>query len=99
MSYFNTATLKVRNLDQSIAMLALMNGLQKNDFKKLLTKIYPKDLTRMLARAKMYVQIEEAFMPKEAPSISTMGGGKKKQDDRKFSPRHEERSRPHSRPP
>lgn len=48
------ATLDVCNLDQSVTMSALMSGLQRNDLKRSLTKIYPRDFVGMLARTEKY---------------------------------------------
>ncbi|XP_073104419.1 uncharacterized protein [Elaeis guineensis] len=43
VSRFNAATLEVHDLDQSVAMSAMMSRLQKNDLKKSLLKTYPRD--------------------------------------------------------
>lgn len=48
VSHFNVATLEIHNLDQSIAMSALVKGLLVNDLKKSFAKTYLKDFTRML---------------------------------------------------
>ena len=58
---FNTMTLEVRNLDQLIAMAAMMDGLLKNDLKKLLIKTYPRDFLDMLVHIEKYAHTEEAF--------------------------------------
>ena len=60
IDHFNAVTLKVWNLDQSVAMIALKVGLLRNDLLFLLKKKYPKDFTKMLERAKKYIHTEEA---------------------------------------
>ena len=51
---FNTTTLEVQNLDQSVAMAALKGGLQKNDLLFSLEKKYPRDFADLLAWAEGY---------------------------------------------
>lgn len=67
VSHFNATTLEVRNLDQSIAMLALASNLQKNELEWLLTKTYLGDFARILAQAKKYARTEEAFILEKNP--------------------------------
>lgn len=69
ISCFNMATLEVCNLDWLVAMSVLMSSLQKNDFKRLLIKTYPRDFMNMLAWAKKCVRIEDTFMQKEPPPL------------------------------
>lgn len=52
-----------------------MKVLLKNDLKKILAKIYPKDFAGLLVQAKKYAWIEEDFMLEEDPPASTLGGG------------------------
>ena len=61
VSCFNTSILEVRNLDQSVVITVLMDGLLKNDLKRLLIKSFPQDYARMLDRAIKYSNLEEAF--------------------------------------
>ena len=61
MSRFNIAALEVNNLDQSIAMVVLKEGLLKNDLLFFLEKKYPRDFTNMLAQAEGYARAEKAF--------------------------------------
>ena len=62
---FNVAVLEVRNLHQSVAMVALKGGLQKNDLLFSLEKKYPRDFANLLARAEGYARAEEAFKMKD----------------------------------
>ena len=48
MAHFDKAMLEVHDLDHSIAMSAMMDGLLKDDLKKSLTKTYPRDFSDML---------------------------------------------------
>ena len=66
---FNAAALEVRNLDQSVAMAALKDGLQKNDLSFFLEKKYLRDFTDLLAWAEGYAQAEEAFNLKDKEAI------------------------------
>ena len=52
-------------MDQSIAMAALKDGLQKNDLLFFLKKKYPRDFADLLARAEGYVRAKEAFKMKD----------------------------------
>lgn len=54
ISYFNMAILEVCDLNQLVVISILINRLQKNDLKKLLIKIYPRDFADMLARVEKY---------------------------------------------
>ena len=45
------ATLEVCNLDQSVVMSVMMDGLLKNDLKKSLMKAFARDYPNMLTRA------------------------------------------------
>ncbi|XP_010906743.1 uncharacterized protein [Elaeis guineensis] len=58
---FNTVILEVRNLDQSITMAVLKDGLLKNDLYYSLEKTYARDFADMLARVEKYARTDEAF--------------------------------------
>lgn len=70
-------TLEVHNLDKSITLSALINGLQKNDLKKSLIKTYPQDFANILAQAEKYTWIENTFIQEDIPVTSLLGGGRK----------------------
>lgn len=57
----------------------------KNDLKRLVTKIYPQDLTNMLAQIEKYAQMEDAFIEEEAPTTSILGSGERTKIDREHS--------------
>ena len=83
MSHFSMATFEVRDLDQSIAMIALKGRLQKNSLVFSLKKKYLKNFTEMLDRTKKYIRAEEAFK-KHGILIDVMTD--KKKEDPKLSP-------------
>ena len=62
--------LEVRNLNQSVAMPVMMDGLLKNDFKKLLVKTYPRDYFDLLVPTEKYARMEEVFT--EEASVSSI---------------------------
>lgn len=61
LSYFNMATLEVQQLDQSMAMIILNSGLQRNAFLFYLEKTYPQSFTKMFTWVKKYGNVEEAY--------------------------------------
>ena len=90
---FNMITLEVRDLDQLTTMVMIMDGLLKNNLKKLLIKTYLQNFLDMLAHAKKYAHTEEAFA--EETPISSVAIGQNKE----CSPRGEERNPQHSQSP
>lgn len=54
-SRFKAAMLEVRGLEPSISMLALKKGLHEGSFYFSLSKKFPRDLPKLLARAKKYI--------------------------------------------
>ena len=70
------ATLEVYDLDQSTAMAVMMDGLLKNDLKKLLTKTYPWNFSDMLAYAKRYARWRRLLQKKPLPVLEWQVGTK-----------------------
>lgn len=68
LSHFNTVTLKVCNLDQSITIMVLKSGLQNNAFIFFLEKTYPKSFIEMPIRMERYTNSKEAY---DAQLVST----------------------------
>nr|XP_010917693.1 RING-H2 finger protein ATL81-like [Elaeis guineensis] len=68
--------LEVRVLDLSITMSMMMDELLKNDLKKSLIKIYPRDYPDMLVRAEKHAHTEEIFTEDGTPIRSVVVGGK-----------------------
>ena len=56
-------------------MAALKSGLQKNDLLFSLEKKYLRDFTDLLARAKRYTHVEEAFKLKDEEAIEEQQAG------------------------
>ena len=83
MSYFNAATLEMHDLDQSIVMTTMKDGLQKNSLFFSLEKKKSKDFIEMLDWAEKFVRAEEAF-EKYGTSINVTIEAKKK-DPKLFS--------------
>lgn len=61
ITYFNTVTLGVRNLDQAVTISVLKGGLQSSQFLICLAKCFPQDFSNMLVWAKKYASTEEAM--------------------------------------
>ncbi|OMO62054.1 Retrotransposon gag protein [Corchorus capsularis] len=63
---FNAEALQVKDLDQSVAVAALMNGLRDDEFqfKFSLSKKPPKTLSELLLRAEKYINAEENMAAK-----------------------------------
>ena len=79
--------LEVQNLDQFIAMAAMMSGLLKNDLKKSLIKIYFWDLPDMLAHVEKYARMEEIFAD-DTPVSSAMAEPNRERHPRREEKRH-----------
>ena len=75
VNHFNTAVLEVRNLDQSVAMVTLKSGLQKNDLLFFLKKKYPRAFADLLAWAEGYARAEEAFKLKDEEVVMERQAG------------------------
>ena len=67
---FNVAILEVHDLDQSVAMASLKDGLLKNGLRYSLEKTYPYDFIDMLAREEKYAKEDKAFEG-EPPMVPT----------------------------
>ena len=61
ISRFNATILKISDLDQMIAMMAMKNGLRPSRFFFNLEKRFFTDYAEMLAQAKKYANAEEAM--------------------------------------
>lgn len=61
LSYFNMAIQELCNLDQSMTMIAMKSGLQKNTFLFFLEKTYPQNFIEMLIRVEKYANTEEVY--------------------------------------
>ena len=72
---FNVAALEVQNLDQSVMMVTLKGGLQKNDLLFFLEKKYPRDFADLLARAEGYARTEETFKMKDEEAVKEQQAG------------------------
>ena len=59
--------LKVIDLDQTIAMMAMKDGLRPSRFLFSLKKRFSMDYAEMLSRADKYANIEEAMTSKREP--------------------------------
>ena len=66
---FNAATLKITDLDQTIAMTAMKDGLRPSKFLFSLKKSFPMDYAEMLSRADKYANAEEAMASKREPEV------------------------------
>ena len=79
ISRFNTATLVISDLDQTVAMTAMKEGLKPSRFLFSLEKKFTVDYAEMLAQAEKYANAEEAMAARKETSLSRT----KKRDKRK----------------
>ena len=70
ISRFNTATLEISDLDQTVAMTTMKGGLKTSRFLFSLEKRFPADYAEMLARAEKYANAEEAMAARKDTSSS-----------------------------
>lgn len=59
VAHFNTATLKVQDLNESVALLAMKKGLQSSIFTFFLDKKFSKTYLELLERMHKYALAEE----------------------------------------
>ncbi|GKV41596.1 hypothetical protein SLEP1_g49102 [Rubroshorea leprosula] len=83
---FHNESLQVDNLDEGVAMHALMNGLKDCDFLHSLNRERPKSLKDILHRSKGYIRVEERAVAKKGGESlepnSVVVGNKKRRFDR-----------------
>lgn len=61
MSRFNVAMLEILDLNHSVVMNVLKNGLRPSRFLLSIEKKFPKDLAELLSQADKYVNVEEEW--------------------------------------
>ena len=62
-------TLEITDLDQTVAMTAMKDGLKSSKFLFSLKKWFPVDYAEMLSREDKYANVEEAMSSKREPTI------------------------------
>ncbi|GKV35101.1 hypothetical protein SLEP1_g43414 [Rubroshorea leprosula] len=85
IAHFHNESLQVDNLDEGVAMHALMNGLKDCDFLHSLNREEPKSLKDILHRSKGYIRAEERAIAKKGgesfePNLVVVGNKKRRFD-------------------
>ena len=79
LNRFTKEALKVPDLDDKVAMIALQQGTRDEFFKMSLAKRPPENMLRLQERAGKYIKVEES-MRKTVVSNEPTGGKKRKTD-------------------
>ncbi|KAL8088417.1 hypothetical protein AgCh_038265 [Apium graveolens] len=79
LNHFTKEALKVPDLDDKVAMIALQQGTRDEFFKMSLGKCLPKSMLQLQDRAGKYIEVEES-MRKTLVSNEPTGGKKRKTD-------------------
>ncbi|KAK1361041.1 hypothetical protein POM88_045515 [Heracleum sosnowskyi] len=80
---FTQEALKVPDLEDKVAMIALQQGTTDDHFKRSLTKHPPESMLKLQDRARKYIKAEES-MRKYEPTIGGNGNSKKRKETQEY---------------
>ncbi|XP_074326888.1 uncharacterized protein LOC141664832 [Apium graveolens] len=83
LNRFTKEALKVPNLDDKVAMIALQQGTKDEFFKTSLAKRPPENMLQLQSRARKYIQVEESMKKTMVNNEPT--GGKKRKTNQEYS--------------